>query len=411
VLTFSPSGVLTLIALAYSLLLAFKLLTQSGGDTIANALLASVCFSMSAWTATSLARDLGLYVSNPHLIYIVTPMFYLLGPALLAYTKRITIGTHPFGHPLAWMHLIPFALFIIAAVPFYRLDAEEKLRIFQGTQSAGVFLGMLLLIMLPHMLIYTLLCLRPIRRYEKSAKDHFSDIEYGNLRWLKRLCVGMLVLVLMDGFLSRLIAMTPWAIDAISPSFVMRMGLLFYVVFFAFSALGQPPFMYRENAEAEDSPANNAMLPDTFPVAEETEQREKYARSGLRDDSARYYVAKLHALMRDQKVYLDCDLTLRTLAAKVNLRPHHLSQILNEQLRNSFYDYINEHRVAHAKQLLTADTRAAMSILDVAFASGYKNKVSFYSAFKRFVGTTPTQYRDEQTRKTSHSAAENAEIK
>jgi AraC-like DNA-binding protein len=100
--------------------------------------------------------------------------------------------------------------------------------------------------------------------------------------------------------------------------------------------------------------------------------------------------------MRDQKAFLDCDLTLRTLAGLLKLRPHHLSQILNEQLGKSFYDFINEHRVAHAKELLAANADAAIPILDIAFASGYNNKVSFYNAFKRFVGVTPTRYREEK---------------
>jgi AraC-like DNA-binding protein len=95
-------------------------------------------------------------------------------------------------------------------------------------------------------------------------------------------------------------------------------------------------------------------------------------------------------------VFLDCDLTLRTLAGMLKLRPHHLSQILNEQLGKSFYDFINEHRVVHAKGLLTANADTAMSILDIAFASGYNNKVSFYNAFRRFVGMTPTRYREEK---------------
>jgi AraC-like DNA-binding protein len=193
--------------------------------------------------------------------------------------------------------------------------------------------------------------------------------------------------------------MTPWAIDAINPSLVMRLTLLFYIVFVAFSALGQPAFMYRETFQADGTSTNDPVLPDPVPATVEDQQQEKYARSGLQEDSARYYVSKLQALMRDQKAFLDCDLTLRTLAAQVNLRPHHLSQILNELLRKTFFDYINEHRVAYAKELLTADANAAMSILDIAFASGYKNKVSFYNAFKRFVGVTPTQYREEQSKK------------
>jgi AraC-like DNA-binding protein len=385
VITISFSGALTLIALAFSLLLAFKLLTQSGGDTIANALLATVCFALSVWTATSLARDLGLYAKYPHLMLTVTPGFYLLGPALLAYTQRITTGRHPFAFSRSWLHLIPFTLFVIAAIPFYQLNADEKLRFFQEMKPASLPIGIMLAIMVPQMFIYSFLCLRPIRQYQAKAKDHFSDLERGNLRWLKRLCIGMLILVFMDAVLGRLMVIIPWTIDAVNPSTVMRVGLLFYILFLAFSALGQPAFMYIEAARSEDTPVE----PDTSPA-------EKYARSGLREDSAQYYVAKLQTLMNEQKVFLDCDLTLRTLSAQLKLRPHHLSQILNEQLKQSFYDFINEHRIAYAKDLLIS--KPEMSILDVSFASGYQNKVSFYSAFKRFVGGTPTRYREEHTR-------------
>jgi AraC-like DNA-binding protein len=142
--------------------------------------------------------------------------------------------------------------------------------------------------------------------------------------------------------------------------------------------LGQPPFMYREVVD-ESSKAKAT---------------EKYARSSLREDSARYYLDKLETSLREHKAYLESDLTLRTLASMIKLSPHHLSQILNEQLGKSFYDYINEHRIAHAMTLLADKSNAAMSVLNIAFASGYNNKVSFYTAFKKTVGMTPTRYRE-----------------
>jgi AraC-like DNA-binding protein len=395
VLSVSLSGILALIALAYSLLLAFKLLTQSNGDMIANLLLAAVCFSMATWMWGTLARDLGLYLREPHFLYVVTPAFFLLGPALFAYTKRITVGANPFDHRRSWMHLLPFALFILAAIPFYRLNAIEKLHIFQGAQAVNAWLGVMLLLMVPHMLTYTLMCFRPTRRYEALARDNFSDLEHGNVRWLRRLCVGMLILLILDVSLPRLLLAMHWNTSGIDPAAIMRMCLLLYIVFIAFSALGQPPYMYKATVHVEELPAQSAEAPIPLFECEEKEQIEKYARSGLRDDSARYYVDKLQALMRDQKAFLDCDLTLRTLAGMLKLRPHHLSQILNEQLGKSFYDFINEHRVAHAKELLTANADAAMTILDIAFASGYANKASFYNAFKRFVGMTPTRYRED----------------
>jgi YesN/AraC family two-component response regulator len=246
------------------------------------------------------------------------------------------------------------------------------------------------------MLIYTLMCWRPIRLYESRAPDNFSDLEHGNLRWLKRLCIGMLILLLLDVFLPGLLQLMGWNNGGIDRAALMRMCLLLYTVFLAYSALGQPPFMYKANLHTEEVQVPRSEELDLL-KAEENEQVEKYARSGLRDDSAQYYVEKLSALMRDQKTYLDCNLTLRTLANLLKLRPHLLSQILNEQLDKSFYDYINEHRVTYAKELLTANAGAAMSVLDVAFASGYNNKVSFYNAFKRYVGITPTRYREEMS--------------
>jgi AraC-like DNA-binding protein len=205
----------------------------------------------------------------------------------------------------------------------------------------------------------------------------------------------MLILLILDVSLPRLLLAMHWNTSGIDPAAIMRMCLLLYIVFIAFSALGQPPYMYKATVHVEELPAQSAEAPIPLFECEEKEQIEKYARSGLRDDSARYYVDKLQALMRDQKAFLDCDLTLRTLAGMLKLRPHHLSQILNEQLGKSFYDFINEHRVAHAKELLTANADAAMTILDIAFASGYANKASFYNAFKRFVGMTPTRYRED----------------
>jgi AraC-like DNA-binding protein len=395
-MTLSLSGALALIALAYSLLLAFKLLTQSSADTIANTLLATVCFTMAVWTWSSLARDLGLYLYAPHILYAATPAFFLLGPALFAYTKRITVGTNPFEDRRAWLHLAPFTLFIVAAIPFYRLSAIEKLSVFQGTEMANTWLAVMLVLMTPHMLIYTLMCWRPIRRYESHAQDNFSDLEHGNLRWLKRLCIGMLILLLLDVFLPGLLQLMGWNNGGIDRAALMRMCLLLYTVFLAYSALGQPAFMYKATLQTEEVQLRHAEELGLL-TTEENEQVEKYARSGLRDDSAQYYVEKLSALMRDQKTYLDCNLTLRTLANLLKLRPHLLSQILNEQLGKSFYDYINEHRVTYAKELLTANAGAAMSVLDVAFASGYNNKVSFYNAFKRYVGITPTRYREEMS--------------
>ena len=66
---------------------------------------------------------------------------------------------------------------------------------------------------------------------------------------------------------------------------------------------------------------------------------------------------------------------------------------LNDHLGKNFYDYVNEQRIAHARKLLVE--RPELPVVDVAIACGYNNKNSFYNSFRRFVGVTPTEFRQQ----------------
>ena len=80
------------------------------------------------------------------------------------------------------------------------------------------------------------------------------------------------------------------------------------------------------------------------------------------------------------------------LAEKVKVTPHQLSQYLNEVMKLSFYDFINQHRVEAAKISLCNSRQA---ILDIALIVGFNNKATFNKSFKKYTGMTPSQYRSE----------------
>lgn len=103
------------------------------------------------------------------------------------------------------------------------------------------------------------------------------------------------------------------------------------------------------------------------------------------------YLSKLNRLIATEQYFLESDLSMQWLADRVKISPHHLSQILKEKLGKSFYDYVNEQRVGYARRLLLEDLRRP--IIDIALQSGYNSKNSFYNAFKRHAGTTPSEYR------------------
>lgn len=119
----------------------------------------------------------------------------------------------------------------------------------------------------------------------------------------------------------------------------------------------------------------------------------KYAKSGLRNEQMSEYKKKLDEIMVSERAYLQPDITLPSLAESVGCSVNHLSQVINAGFEMSFFDYLNRHRVHHAKQLLRENNGQADAILNIAFTVGFNSNSAFYAAFKKHVGMTPAQFR------------------
>jgi AraC-like DNA-binding protein len=119
----------------------------------------------------------------------------------------------------------------------------------------------------------------------------------------------------------------------------------------------------------------------------------RYQRSGLDPERLPELRRQLEALMAGEKPWLENDLTLTELAARVQLSPHHLSQLLNEDLGVSFFDFVNARRVQEVQRCLQDRAYAGQTILDIALASGFNSKAAFNAAFKQHAGVTPTAFR------------------
>lgn len=125
------------------------------------------------------------------------------------------------------------------------------------------------------------------------------------------------------------------------------------------------------------------------------ERAEKYKGSPLDPGFAGESIKKLNYLMDSEKAYCDADLSLQSLAEKMAISPHQLSQLVNEKLDRNFFDFINEYRVEEAKRILQSSRGSQRKISAVAIAVGFNTMASFYKAFKKHTGTTPTRYKKE----------------
>jgi AraC-like DNA-binding protein len=112
----------------------------------------------------------------------------------------------------------------------------------------------------------------------------------------------------------------------------------------------------------------------------------------LSEETANNYLKKLLNFMENEKPYLDNNLTLRDLAEKVSISTRNLSHVINNKLKQNFYDFINKYRVNEAKQLLIDPDFQKYTILGVAFEAGFNSKSTFNLIFKKFEKITPSQF-------------------
>jgi len=116
---------------------------------------------------------------------------------------------------------------------------------------------------------------------------------------------------------------------------------------------------------------------------------EKYARSALSEDLAKRLATRIEAAMREDRLFLDPNLSLQKLACHVAGPPNLVSQALNERMGSTFFDYVARWRIEAAKPMIVAQER---SILVIAMEVGFNSKSTFYKAFKKETGLTPKAF-------------------
>ncbi|RZS99553.1 helix-turn-helix domain-containing protein [Aquimarina brevivitae] len=115
--------------------------------------------------------------------------------------------------------------------------------------------------------------------------------------------------------------------------------------------------------------------------------------SSLNNDNS--YFKELEQLMKEAKIYRDPNLGLCSVAHKIKISSNYLSQLVNKLTGKNFTDYINTFRVEDAKLKLTNKNYSNYTIVGIGLESGFNSKSTFYSAFKKLAGKSPSTYRQE----------------
>ncbi len=119
----------------------------------------------------------------------------------------------------------------------------------------------------------------------------------------------------------------------------------------------------------------------------------KYGNKKIDEDEAKALCSQLDQLMTQNRLYKNADLKLPDLATHLNILPHRLSQLINDNLGKNFTVFVNEYRIEYAKQSIVTDTH--LKLESIGYECGFNSKSTFYATFKKITGMTPAQYKEE----------------
>lgn len=120
----------------------------------------------------------------------------------------------------------------------------------------------------------------------------------------------------------------------------------------------------------------------------------KYANSGLNSDEAHRILERLKHCIEKEKIYLQHDLSLDQVARKLEVKRHHLSQVINVHYNKSFTDLITTLRLDLAQAKILEHLQDDYKLAAIAFDSGFNSISSFTNIFKRRFGLSPSEFRE-----------------
>jgi AraC-like DNA-binding protein len=122
-------------------------------------------------------------------------------------------------------------------------------------------------------------------------------------------------------------------------------------------------------------------------------QENSRSKKALLDDNAiTEYIGRLYDHIQKERPYLNSNLSLRMLAEQVGIHPNELSWLLNESIGKNFSDFINHYRVNAFKMLSRDPKNSHLTLIAMAYDSGFNSKTVFNTYFKKETGLTPKQF-------------------
>jgi AraC-like DNA-binding protein len=362
---------LNLLGVAQALLLAAALLSVKRGNRIANRFLAAFVIVIAIGVGGATMAQDRFIILYPHLLKIQDPFNTLGAPLLFLYVRTLIKGKA--GGRKDLLHFLPFALCLLYLLPFYLQSGEAKLfsvGSYYDYWARWSYIRSATLIV--QFVTYLFLIAWMLVDFSRKLKTRTSPREESVL-FQVRFLLATLTAVWILGSLKFVLTVIFPSYNTETVDLLIPASLSVFVYAMGYLGLRRPEVL----TGIEETPAASR----------------RYEKSTLTLERSETYRQRLLDLMNGEKPYLDGELTLQKLAKALAVSPHHLSQTINEQLNQSFIDFINGYRIEEAKRMLGDPAKKHYSILAVSEEVGFNSKSAFNTAFKKHANMTPSEFR------------------
>jgi len=317
-----------------------------------------------------------------------SPFMFLIGPFLYFYIRN-TLKDQNTLTKKDWIHFIPATIALIGTIPYIIQPFENKLAIAdQIIRNLDAFkkievnlfydMGESFVLRCLLTLVYLIYCAHLLF---KSYTKQQNEKQYPKKQFLivYRWFVVLLTCLLL--LLSSFIILTLNAIDS-SASRTIKEGNVWYVLsgliycIMSLSVLLFPEILYG------------------IPRKKTPKYHKKKAKlkTNMMEDPLFDLSLSIQKYLLEKKPFLQADFDISDIALDLNIPQNQVSYCISYIMETKFSKLKSDLRVQHAVELLKKGTNSKLTIEAIGKQSGFKTRSYFYTAFKKEMGITPSEY-------------------
>lgn len=317
----------------------------------------------------------------PFLLGIELPMPLLHGVLLYLYIATIT-SQLPQKKGLLILHFSPIIATYLYLITFFMLTVEEKIYVIKNNGAGYELFSFILATSISISgAIYVLWSYILLRKYKHIVHYNNQESKKVNIKWLQLLIGGLGVIWIVVIFTEK------------EPLIFLSVVLFVFSISFFGIKQGNIFTITKFDNPIKTQSTEIKPIQELQTIVETKEvPKEKYAKSGLKEEASDKLFQELTLLMTDTTIYQNGELSVGELASILKVHPNYLSQIINEREGKNFYEYINNFRIEEFKRLITIPKNQKVTLLSLAYDCGFNSKSSFNRYFKKSTGQTPSQY-------------------